>query len=1149
MNRCVLVLLCWIAVAALGWPLSSFSQTPLACGQPVSGSISNPLDRQYYAFGALAGDKVALRVARTAGSSFYPLLELYSPAGTLVGSSVAVNPQVVASLAASGIYTAMVSDSGRASTGSYAVILERFNSPCGTSTPITCGQAASGSIAGALQSDYYSFTGNAGDKVTLRVARTSGNSFFPFLELYAPAGDRLGSSSAVNPTIDATLTTAGTYTAIVYDSGWINTGGYSLVWQRLNTPCNAKTISCGQPVNDSVAAAAQLNVYSFAASAGDKVALRVARTSGDSFFPLLELYSPVGDRLGSGSAVSPTVNASLTATGAHTAMVSDSGRVSTGAYSVTWEMSTGPCKPATFSFTASPAALSFSAAAGSAALAPQQLELRSTFPGLPWQATPRTQSGGNWLSVSPTFGQMPAAMLVYADAAGLSAGSYSGSIDIRATGATPPSASIPVTMTVGGVQASSLAVSPANLSFRTLSGGTAPAQVLVVANSGGGVLNWSAQASAGTGGWLTISPPSGTAAPGASGALQVSVNSAGLAVGSYAGSVTVRSSDNNQTVTVPVSLSIAAAQGVLLLSQSNLLFRAVEGGGSEPLQTFGVLNAGSGSLDWTAQAVIRGAVPWLRVSPASGRSDAGTAQIPLVSISVDHTGLAAGLYTGLVRVAASTANNSPQVIRVDLQVLPKGSQLGATVRPTGLMFVAAAGGAAPASQQVGIATPETAAVEYISAPIGGDWIDRTPDTGSATRTAPGQIAVQAKAGSLAPGIYRGGLTILTRNDGQLYPVNVLLMVLPAGSPLSSLAPMARTGASGPLPQVACTASRLVLQFKSVFAQFAAFTGWPSVLQVDARDDCGNPAVGGTVIVSFSSGDPAVMLSDVSNGQYQGTWRPNAASPQVVATAQGLWRGLQGQATATAIVGTQPNPQAPIFNQGGVVLGAGFERGPMAPGSIVSLFGKNLTARDNFAESVPLPRSLGGLRVIIGDKEAPLFYAGPGQVNVQVPFELAAERQLQILIETNGTPSAPEPLQTADSRPGIFTLGPPFGQQGAILIANTNRLAMPATPNVASEPAKPGGTISIYCTGLGQTEPPVASGEAGPASPLATVKIPVAVAIGGQAAKVTFAGLAPGFVGVYQVNAEVPADLVSGNAVPVVVTQGGFSSNTATIAVQ
>ena len=109
--------------------------------------------------------------------------------------------------------------------------------------------------------------------------------------------------------------------------------------------------------------------------------------------------------------------------------------------------------------------------------------------------------------------------------------------------------------------------------------------------------------------------------------------------------------------------------------------------------------------------------------------------------------------------------------------------------------------------------------------------------------------------------------------------------------------------------------------------------------------------------------------------------------------------------------------------------------------------------------------------------------------------------------------------------------------------------MPATPGIPSEPARSGGAISIYCTGLGATDPTVPSGQPAPAGPPATVRTPVTVLIGGQSAAVSFAGLAPDFVGLYQVNVEVPSGMEPSEAVSLIIIQGGVQSNTATIAVQ
>ena len=1125
-------------------PNNPCNSTSFSCGQIVQGTLDVPMRINAHVFAGSAGDVVTLRSVRTSGS-FQTFLELFGPDGRSVNYSVSSTATVDATLPSTGSYTVFASDYNRTAMGSYALVYQKTKNPC-SAKPLTCGTIASGSLAVPLQRDLYTFSGNAGDVLTLRSVRTSG-SFQTFLELFGPDGRSVNYSVSSRATVDATLPFAGSYTVFVSDYNRLATGGYSLLYQKTKDPCSSMPLACGQPLNGSLTTPLQMDFYTLSGKAGDKITVRVAQTAG-SFQTLLEVFGPDGRSVNYSVSSNPSLDLTLPTAGTYVAAVSDYNRTGTGNYSVLWNPTAGPCTPSTYTLTVTPASLSFSGATGAAVAVPQQLELRSTLPGLPWLAAARTQSGGNWLSVFPTVGQAPAVLQVSVDATSLAPGSYSGSIDISAPGATPSSASIPVSLTVGTQQAASLLVRPGQLSFRLPAGGNAPQQTLSISNSGGGTLRWSAQAATVSGNWLSVSATSGQATANQPATLQISVNSSGLAVGSYAGSIGIQSPDTNQTATVPVDLSVQPTAAVLLLSQSALLFHAVEGAGTEPAQTFGVINVGSGGLDWTAQAVIRETSPWLRLAPATGRSDAGSSQVPLVTVSVDPTGLKAGLYSGLVRVTAPGANNSPQVLRVDLQVLPQGTKLGAVVRPTGLIFVAAAGGSVPAAQDISVATHQGAPVAFINAPIGGDWIDRSPDSGTTTRDAPGRITVQAKTGSLAAGTYRGGLTVLTQDDGALYPVNVLLLVLPAGSATSGVSEP-RPLRSTPIQSAACTAGRLLLQIDSVFMQFNATVGWPSVLRVNVRDDCGNAAAGGTVVVSFSNGDPSALLNDLGNGQYHGTWRPNSTQAQVVLTAQALWRGLQGQTTATALISPYPNSLAAIFNQGGVVLGAGFEPGPVAPGSIVSLFGKNLASIENFAASVPLPRTLGGVRVLVGDQEAPLFYAGPGQVNMQVPFELGSGRQLQVLIETNGVASAPEPIQTAANRPGIFTLGGSFGKQGAILIANTNRLAMPVTAGIASEPAAAGTVVSIYCTGLGQTEPAAASGEAGPASPLAAVRTAVSVTIGGQPAKVSFAGLAPGLVGVYQINAEVPAGTQPGDAVPVLITQGGFASNTATIAVK
>jgi uncharacterized protein (TIGR03437 family) len=158
--------------------------------------------------------------------------------------------------------------------------------------------------------------------------------------------------------------------------------------------------------------------------------------------------------------------------------------------------------------------------------------------------------------------------------------------------------------------------------------------------------------------------------------------------------------------------------------------------------------------------------------------------------------------------------------------------------------------------------------------------------------------------------------------------------------------------------------------------------------------------------------------------------------------------------------------------------------------------------------------------------------GQQQINVQVPWEIGGKPIASVVVATNGLASAAKSIPVLESQPGIF--GYSAGGQifGAILHA-TFQLADTGHPATAGE------TVLIYCTGLGAVFPQAQDGAAATGAEL-TVATPT-VTIGEAAAVVTFSGLAPGFVGLNQINAQVPSGLASGNQ-PVVITIGGASSS-------
>jgi len=232
---------------------------------------------------------------------------------------------------------------------------------------------------------------------------------------------------------------------------------------------------------------------------------------------------------------------------------------------------------------------------------------------------------------------------------------------------------------------------------------------------------------------------------------------------------------------------------------------------------------------------------------------------------------------------------------------------------------------------------------------------------------------------------------------------------------------------------------------------------------------------------------------------------------------------------------------PVVNNNGVVAAANYQAA--TPGAIASLFGSNLSQATAAAMSVPIPTELSGVSVSANGILAPLFYVSAAQINFQVPWEMLGQTQANIVVTVNGSSSTAQTVGLYGPNPGIFTLNASGAGQGAIQIANTAIFAAPARPAMRGE------YLTIYCSGLGDVSPRPATGAPAPISPLSNTVVSPYVTIGGVIAPLSFSGLAPGFVGLYQVNVQVPNAAPSGGQVPVGISIGGVSSNVVTIAVQ
>jgi len=262
-------------------------------------------------------------------------------------------------------------------------------------------------------------------------------------------------------------------------------------------------------------------------------------------------------------------------------------------------------------------------------------------------------------------------------------------------------------------------------------------------------------------------------------------------------------------------------------------------------------------------------------------------------------------------------------------------------------------------------------------------------------------------------------------------------------------------------------------------------------------------------------------------------------------AQNFQPLLDGTATTS---GSLPdNPDQPVIAAGGVVNAASFRpNAALAPGSYVSIFGSRLAREMSIAPSLPLPAQLAGTTATIAGRALPLHFSSDGQVNAILPYGIAENTTHQLIVRRATTLSTPEPVVIATSGPALFSVDGSGSGQGHIYgVTEHGTLALADN----ARPARAGEVVVMYATGLGPVSPTPVAGEAAPSSPLATVANPVVVTIQERPARVLFAGLAPGFAGLYQLNIETPEGVRPEASALVVVRVGEQSSPPVTMAVR
>ena len=268
------------------------------------------------------------------------------------------------------------------------------------------------------------------------------------------------------------------------------------------------------------------------------------------------------------------------------------------------------------------------------------------------------------------------------------------------------------------------------------------------------------------------------------------------------------------------------------------------------------------------------------------------------------------------------------------------------------------------------------------------------------------------------------------------------------------------------------------------------------------------------------------------------------APILTSTSQTFTRTVAPLANTIVLLTTSgvtvlaPNYDAAVASPSiSSVVSAADGSASVAPGGLISVYGQQMSPVNMATSQIPLPTALAGSCLAVNGVPAPLLFVSSQQVNAQLPA--SASGTVTLSIHTPGGVSDNFFLPILAAAPTVFrsgTAGPETGL--ATVFRNDNGQLITPT-----NPIHPGDIIIVYATGMGRTSPFVDSGLPAllPPNPLSNTVISASIALGGVPLNILYAGLVPGEVGVYQVNASVPSNVPLGMNIPLVVSQGGSST--------
>jgi large repetitive protein len=723
-------------------------------------------------------------------------------------------------------------------------------------------------------------------------------------------------------------------------------------------------------------------------------------------------------------------------------------------------------------------------AAGIGGSSPPSLPVNIGSTGAPLTFSTSVAAGAPWLSVTGS-GTTPSTIQLGVNPAGLVAGYYSGAILVTSAGAANNPLLIPVNLIVTG--APLLTTTTTSLVFTSGPSGSPPPQTVHITSSAG-ALSVTASPSPATP-WLSVTGSGNTPLD-----LVVSVNTSGLAPGTYQGAVQILAPGaGNSPLSIPVTLQISVTP-TLQANPSPVSFSHQVNGPAPASQTIGVTLGGQPATG--ASSGVAPGAPWLSAQATGSQ----------INIAANPAGLLPGTYTGSVSVTANGAANSPLLVPVNLTVtgFPEFD-----ISQDAVAFVAVRDQSQPISTTVtlgsGGANPSANFELNVTA---STWLTISPLTG----TTPANLTITVNPAGLRPGSYSG--SVIISSSGNRVRTLLVNLVVADAPVLSSSPPFLQFSylQGGDLPSP-------VNLWVGRFGADVSVTATPSEPWISV--DPSTPSTSGPIKVTVS---PAGLSSGIHQAFILLTATTGAGVPVVPVKRVPL----------TLYVNQPANPKiAAVLN------GMSFLDTPLVPGLIFSIFGTGLgpssPSGPAFQQDGTLSQSVAGVEVLINGIPCPLLYVSSTQINAIAPYALFNRTSAQVAVRFLGILSGEVPVNVSPSLPGVFSI--PQNGAGAGVILNQD-----LSVNTAANPAARQTTIAIFAGGGGQSGPQGLDGSINGTPPLPNLLLPVSVFIGGiPAPDISYAGAAPGFPdGSLQINVKIPDSVPSGN-VPVIIRIGNATS--------